>query len=602
MSSHSSIDSILPEHNLASFSLFALNERAAQNWAQNLPIGSPKQAAHQLRDAIEELNHVEVAPDARFEIMEVLRPSLNIALSNLTRHYLEQPLTLPGEPQKMAAVADALCDHCTTAYTLVAFNAVQRDNKHAATLVCTAIQRAVSYAGNKMLQTYQLYRPVEPKDWLALHQLYALGERQGLTNEPVEDGLATQATSIAESYLQSVLLACCKPNQLQQKDLAVIYRGLAQWSKLVRITGTEGSGLFQLDLASGHPPGYSAMSAQTETENCRLLDTTELIQQLKELKAQDGAAGRQGIKFDRDTTLPSNLLEHLINALGVISKRNFARKKDTGSLDITLGLSNTHYYLANGKEFEQVITGREPRSDHGHDHDNLFAAESRHHDLWEAANPHEISPGQRVDPLDVGIEIDADTRAKLEHEATAGNADHRFPIHEATYVNSSPGGYCLSWSDNLPQNIKSGEIIGVREGTNQGWIIAVTRWVSKLGDDRTLVGIELLSPSAMPYGARVSHTETRQAEMPSRALLLPEIKLIGQASTLITPRTGFKEKQKVLLTKASEHFNIQLTRQVAATPGYAQFEYRHIKLLQDIITDNKKDSEIPTYDSMWKNL
>ena len=34
-----------------------------------------------------------------------------------------------------------------------------------------------------------------------------------------------------------------------------------------------------------------------------------------------------------------------------------------------------------------------------------------------------------------------------------------------------------------------------------------------------------------------------------RALLLPEIKLVGQPNTLITPRVGFKERQKVTLIR-----------------------------------------------------
>jgi cyclic-di-GMP-binding protein len=594
----------LPKHDLTSFSAFELNGPAAQRWAQNLPAANPKQAAQQLRTAIEELNRVEMAPGTRFQIMEALRPGLKIELSNLAKHYLDQPLTLPDEPQKMAAVADALCSLCTTAYTLVAGNTLQQsegtDRKKAARLAGTAIQRAISHKGSKILQTYQLYLPIEPQDWLELHQLYALGERQGLAAVVVEDESSTQATSIAESYLQIVLLACCKPNQLQQKDLAVIYRGLAQWSKLVKIVGPDASGLFQLDLEKDSPPGYSAMSAASGSEHCRQLDTAALIQQLKELKVQDSAAGRPGIKFDRDTTLPSNLLDHLTNALGVMSTRNFARKKDTGSLDISVGLSNTHYYLANSQDFDQVISGCGSNSDH--EHANRFLTESRHHDMWEEANPHEVSDDEHVIPDDGDIEIDAATRADLEHEGKADQADQRFPKYEVQYVNSSPSGYCLTWSDDLPQNIKAGEIISVREGSNQDWIIAVTRWVSKLGDDRTLVGIELLSPSAMPYGARVQHNETRQADVPSRVLLLPEIKLIGQASTLITPRAGFKEKQKVLLVKASESFNVQLTRQVAASPGYAQFEFRYVKLLEDIITENKSGTVQPTYDSMWKNL
>jgi hypothetical protein len=601
MNNKASIELQLPEHDLTTFSMFELNQAAAQSWAQNLSVTSTKQAALQLKIAIEQLNRVKMAAGTRFSIMEALRPSVKIELASLAKHYLDQALTLADEPQKMAGIASSLCGLCVSAYSLVAINTLQQRqtpvHSKAARLVCTAIQRALSFAGSKILQTYQLYRPIEPKSWLELHQLYALGERQGLATLVVEDEQSAQTTSIAQSFLQSALLSCCKPNQLQQKDLAVIYRGLEEWSERVKIVGTDAFGLFQLDLESDRPPIYSAMSEGSQSDNSRLLDTSGLIEHLQQLKVQDRAAGRQGIKFDRDTTLPSNLLEHLVNALGVMSKRNFARKKDTGTLDISLGLSNAHYYLADNQDFEQVIHGAKTVTDQRQA--IRFLTKSKHHDMWEEANLHESS---HANPVAAGIHMDTVTHASLKHKDKAGKPGPRFPRYESKYINSSPSGYCLSWSDDLPQDIKSGEIICVREQSNQDWIIAVTRWVSALGDDRTLVGIELLSPSAVPYGAKVLHTETRQAEVLSKVLLLPEIKLIGQASTLITPRTGFKEKQKVQLVKASEKFSVQLTRQVAATPGYAQFEFKYIKLLGDIIAENKSGTIQPTYDSMWKNL
>ena len=43
-----------------------------------------------------------------------------------------------------------------------------------ARLACEAIQRALVLHGRKILQTFQLYRPLELHGWLTLHQLYAL--------------------------------------------------------------------------------------------------------------------------------------------------------------------------------------------------------------------------------------------------------------------------------------------------------------------------------------------------------------------------------------------------------------------------------------------
>ena len=87
-----------------------------------------------------------------------------------------------------------------------------------------------------------------------------------------------------------------------------------------------------------------------------------------------------------------------------------------------------------------------------------------------------------------------------------------------------------------------------------------------------------------------------------RVLLLPEIKLVGQPHTLITPRTGFRERQKVSLVRDGEQFYLQLLRQVSATASFAQFDFRYIKLLEEVIAEDKAGPLSAAYDSLWTNI
>ena len=154
---------------------------------------------------------------------------------------------------------------------------------------------------------------------------------------------------------------------------------------------------------------------------------------------------------------------------------------------------------------------------------------------------------------------------------------------------------------NIPSDVKAGDIVSVRDHESAEWVVAVTRWVSQLKNARTLVGVELLSPKAMPYGAKVLQTTGQDIE-PIRVLLLPEIKLVGQPQTLITPRVGLKERQKVSLIREGEQFYIQLVRQVAAMASYVQFDFRYIKLLEDVIAEDKSGPLSAAYDSLWTNI
>jgi hypothetical protein len=126
--------------------------------------------------------------------------------------------------------------------------------------------------------------------------------------------------------------------------------------------------------------------------------------------------------------------------------------------------------------------------------------------------------------------------------------------------------------------------------------------VSQLKDQTTLLGVELLSPRATPFAARVQHKTGDQGEL-MRALLLPEIKLVGQPNTLVTPRVGFKERQKVTLMRAGEERFIQLFKKVSSTAAYSQFEFRYIQQLDEVVArDNKSDAVSNQYDSFWNHL
>ena len=87
----------IPEQDLAEFSLFQLNADAAQNWAQALPVTNTKLVAQQLKQALGELNRVVLPPEVRFNILEVLRPNLHVALTSLSKGFLNQSLALPEE-------------------------------------------------------------------------------------------------------------------------------------------------------------------------------------------------------------------------------------------------------------------------------------------------------------------------------------------------------------------------------------------------------------------------------------------------------------------------------------------------------------------------
>jgi len=146
-----------------------------------------------------------------------------------------------------------------------------------------------------------------------------------------------------------------------------------------------------------------------------------------------------------------------------------------------------------------------------------------------------------------------------------------YPCHDAEIIDTSPSGYCIRWSAELPPQLVSGELVAVREEQGNRWVLAVMRWIRH--DDDVRAGIELLSPRAIPVAIRLIQKRGGKAEH-QRALLLPEIPSIAQPAMLITPRVPFRESHKVSIERQGIEAVAQLMRRVRVTESFTQFTFR----------------------------
>ncbi|GAB3284710.1 GTPase [Parahaliea aestuarii] len=610
MSENAPIKLRIPRQDLTQFKAFALDAGAAGNWAKGLPTSDLRVAVSQLRETVGELNRVELAPGQRQSILEALCPTLQTILQQLSRLFLNQPLVLPETSRQLAELTESLLSLISTGYTLVAVHTIQRvggeQPAHPARLACEALQRAIQFAGQRMLQTFQLYQHLEPQSWLTLHQLYALGERQQLAKLPVRD-LQGHDTTLTEAWLSAVMLGCCQPNQLRQSDLTAIYRALQQhWGPMLRLHDEkeDGPGQFEVDLHSDQPPSYSR--GDTSGTQLRYIDTSGLMAHLQQLREQERRGyGRHSPL--RELALPISILDHLIAALSPPSQRNFSRRAGNASqLEVAVGLSSAHYHCAGERTFSEFLP---PHLAGGGQDDNPFASRSRARDIWEESESDDIHRGEADskgrENTDVrSVDIDPLGLARIGETGRPGSQPPaRFTVYRAEVLNASPGGYCLNWSDPNPVNLRSGDILCVRETGQVEWVIATVRWISAMESSTTLIGLELLSPRAMPYGARVMGPGG-ELSRPIRVLLLPEIKLVGKPHTLVTPRTGFHERQRVVLLGDGEEFLVQLLRQVSASSSYSQFDFRYIRELEKSSSAVAEEITMPRspFDSLWSQL
>lgn len=595
----------VPEQKTASLSFCQTSPKAFRDWVNQLPMANIGEASRQLYHAIIELNHLFIAPQQRLQLLELIRPKIHFVCSELSRHYLGMAIALPEKQRKIANLSQALQLHAASGYKLCVLEFLDNGglDKHRKA-VAKAIHRAISELAATIVRSHQLYCPSPAQSWLECHRLFRFAHRNKLNGLSVDDETLShrRTSTVEDSYKRILLLGCARPNQLRQAELAQVYDLFENWTHLVSCgPETDNDSLFVVNMERDTAPIYRSLLEQKPGNDSYNFDTRELSEHIIEsLHSRHQKNGHADSNLELPSRVSDTLLTHLSQALGILAKRNFNRISSQGTLEICVGLTATHFYVAGAKTFNEFVSGNDNgHHEHGHDLDNQFMRSSRRReDAWAGA--HDAGPND--DPIQ-----SADTPINFRNSIGAtpdSEHDRRRPqSHHALLINTSPGGYCVGWETNVPASLQAGEILGVREQSNHPWSIAVVRWIRQVRNQGTQVGIELLAPSAAPCGVRLIQKVGNSSEY-LRGLLLPEISVVNQAATLITPRLPFQSGSRISLLHDGREDQGTLSRKISATGSISQFE---LKLQNSgAATTHAMPAAAATsedeFDSLWPSL
>lgn len=574
MSDHS-IEALfhLPPRTLKALSFTRPDKLSMQKWLETLPAADMGKATRMLFQAMKEVCDLDTSPATRLELAETLRPPIHTAIKGLKKHYMNQPIVLPDQPRKIANLCHALQNSLSTAYMI---SACQFSEKMGGFLMkptqpmSQAIYHALLEHTGILIRNYLLYRTDPQNFWKHAHRLYQLAQKYKLHTLPqVDDEHQEGASSIEQAYMQLLLWGCIKANQLRQDDITRLKPHIRTWCGQVRLSALDrhADSAFVVDPKMDTPPIYQKFYRGEYHAGCTSLDTSELIETLRQLSAP---------LLQKKSGLSSNLINHLILAWGVFTGRTFMRLEANSELLLCVGLTTTHFYLSNQMPFAEFIYGNNPPKQ-------------------KAAAAAEFKEGIRqADRLDVWDESVYGTNKKSEAQVTMESIDYhirtggqsmmtftgsdkeKYQTFQVAVVNMSPGGYCLAWDNNAPSSIKAGEIIGVKEEHHNSWNIGVIRWVRQSKESSLQIGVELLSPSAIPFGARVIDSAGKPQSDFMRILALPEIKTAGQPASIVTPAVTFKPGQQVLMASHGKERILELRKLLSSSGSYLQFTYQDI--------------------------
>jgi hypothetical protein len=588
----------LPQQDLAAATLFGADAESMTMWLAGLPKSNLGQTARAVYQAINELNRVALVPTLRAQLLEIIRPAIHYASAGLRRHYLNQPIVLPEQAQKVARLAHVLHEQLAIGYVLVATGAEipGRQSGFGQAAFATTIHRAIAEHTLNLLRDYQLYRNPHLGCWRAIHQLALLARTEGVDGIVVAD-LQSGNCTVQAAYLRALLLGSAKSGQLRQDDLAKIFQHASGWAALAALIPDDGNVLVLVDPNSDEGPVFRHFARPTA--GGLGLDTSQLARHLIEQAhcAEEAAFGEQPLSVE--------LLAHLAHNWGTATTRAFQRMDVHEPIDVVLGLNTAHFLLAGEQELSALLTTTPAfGTTLTLEDENTFLRPQAHgrgntsppKDVWDST----AAANARLATLSSNS---IDYQVREETQKTQEKEREKYRLYAVERVNVSAGGLCIAWPASEPVQVRTGELVGLREGEGQPWSIGVIRWL-RSGAGGPQLGVELLSPGAEAFGARIIHKTGPQGDY-QRALLFPEVKQTGQPTTLLLPRLPFRAGQKVSLLCRDKETRVHLTRKVMSTPNFNLFEFRRL----DSMPTEPEAASIPfersgaaIFENLWDDL
>ncbi len=334
-----------------------------KEWLDNLPLADVATAQHLLLAQLQEFNRLPTRASSRLAVLEMLRETVAFVQIEQAKRFTNRALPMTDADAAIFAKTVALWEHMRLGYARCLDAAAAGESRTRARigLIC---QRVLAYTGLKAFHYHRAYRQLPPREWRALHTVYAKAEELGVENEPVKDYLNrdVQDTSPRIAYLRALLMATANPNELAQRQITFVAFLLERWADKVDIVKKPPANAdvpaMVVDLNSDREPvrAGAALAELPASGKLRYLDVRRLAKSLRNrvgLLRQGESPARLALGEDCVQPYCEQLLVFLYRQWCVDRpQRTLDRRRANSDVQVCIDIPAIHYYLS-GQVFRQ---------------------------------------------------------------------------------------------------------------------------------------------------------------------------------------------------------------------------------------------------------
>lgn len=473
-----------------------------------LPLANSHQAQLEINHFLDSLLKAPPPSDIYLQLLEQTRISLCFIEEQLAREYTSKPLPL-GELEEVAfqqVVATWL--KASRAYAHCAQLHAADDGGSEADRLALILHRCIHYTGMAIAEHHRARRQLPRGMWLNLHGFYASAEEWGVATLAVPDSLDPlgRSTHCTAAFTSQLLTELAGPYSLSVEQLGVVRRWASNWAPLLSVHPVlPGEALPPTVVDLMKDAGLRPASQCLQTENIRRIDSARLALQINQTMKQlhqKIAPSQLGLGEDCTASQCQKLLRRLAKPWSFLrAARKFRRHLSTGSAKVCAGFAGIHYFIS-GTEFRQPESARLYSRQ---EFDSLFTFR------------HGQDPTQRLEVRQSQLGFAVDDWEVLDQSANG------FRLVRST------GGRRLAPEQLLSICPQDGEV----------HLLAQVVWLMQEQGGGLMAGISALPGRPQAVAARPLARGSGQAELYSRAFILPAIAALATEQSLVIPQGWF---------------------------------------------------------------
>lgn len=570
-----------------------LTSKHVAAWLEQLPAANLGESSQNIYRMLVEANQNIIEPDIRLAVLNIIEPVALKLVDSLERQFINNHISLSDKQRKIAALVQALQTELSIGYHAVIESILSEGVKRSTKKVLAhAIGYAIKYHGLVILRCYQLYASVPGRVWRELYTLYKMAREHQLENLKISSSDGKEPWSSKNYFSQIMLLSIANPYQLRQSEIELVWELLPNYVEFCSLEAHSYSkNPFLINLNSNVHPVQKSLYVTSENENKLKISVVAVVDKIK----IDLAQVTEKAKFSARKTM---VYKHLIQCWTHGTQRSFARTACEDEMLVSIGLGATHFLLTeslmrmrsaeedqdfeNSKDDKQTLDAMEGSlkdatlSVVASKKDNLRVTSDRNYLSTSAATSNDVwaklyRPDQAVNEKEQERQVTKRSRETIVRDS--------YKIQNSQLVNMSPGGYCIQLSSEaLPKHAQTGEVIGFIEGDpdDNNWSLGIVRWVRRqVKGDFIQMGVQLLAPDVLPINVQL-RSSRNETSAPQRALLLPALTGVGQATTIITNPLAYSLNNKLKVTELNGEYEVRLTKEISSSGSSKQFGFEQL--------------------------